>query len=138
MKVYFAFTIAGDRSTLEHAKRIVELLESMGHEVITKHFLREDVFELDRLISPQEVFHRDMKWLQQCDIFMAEVSGSSFGTGFEAGYILGSTDKKAVLFYHRERDGKISLTVRGNTHPNCTVVPYSSFGDVEEFIRKNL
>jgi hypothetical protein len=30
-----------------------------------------------------------MAWLQQCDLFIAEVSGSSFGLGFETRYLLG-------------------------------------------------
>jgi hypothetical protein len=39
MKVYFGFTVAGDRSSVEVARRLVELLESMGHEVLTRHLV---------------------------------------------------------------------------------------------------
>jgi hypothetical protein len=38
-----------------------------------------------------------MAWLQQCDLFIAEVSGSSFGLGFETGYLLGATNKRVIL-----------------------------------------
>ena len=62
---------------MEAAKRIVDLLQSIGHEVLTRHLLREDAWEGDRHLPPQEVFARDMRWLAQCDIFIAEVSGSS-------------------------------------------------------------
>jgi hypothetical protein len=34
-------------------------------------------------MTPKEVFLRDMKWIEQCDIFIADVSGSSFGLGFD-------------------------------------------------------
>ena len=135
MKIYFGFTVAGDRSSVEVARRIVSLLEAMGHDVLTKHLVRDDAWELDRLISSQDVYKRDMKWLQECDCFIAEVSGSSFGLGFETGYLLASTSKRVVLFYRRELEKKISLLITGNTHPGCTLVPYSDVEEMEMFVR---
>ena len=137
MKMYFGFTVAGDRSSLDAARRIVELLEDMGHEVLTRHLVREDAWEADRRIVPQEVYLRDMNWLEQCDLLMAEVSGSSFGLGFEIGYLLGATEKKVVLFYRRDAENKISLIITGMTHPNCTVVAYSRVEEVEAWIKNN-
>lgn len=138
MKVYFGFTVAGSRSSVEAAKKIVGILESMGHEVLTSHLLREDAWESDRRLPPQEVFARDMRWLAECDIFMAEVSGSSFGLGFETGYLLGGTLKKAILFYDRAVERKISLLIVGNTHPSCTLVPYAGLDGLEELVRSRL
>jgi 2'-deoxynucleoside 5'-phosphate N-hydrolase len=138
MKIYFGFTVAGDRSSVVAATKIVELLEELGHDVLTRHFIREDAWQADRSISPQEVYRRDMAWLQQCDLFVAEVSGSSFGLGFETGYLLGATDKKVVLFYRRAVETKISLLITGITHPNCKLVPYSQLEEVEDWIRYTL
>lgn len=138
MKVYFGFTVAGSRSSVEAAKKIVGILESMGHEVLTSHLLREDAWEVDRRLLPQEVFARDLKWLAQCDIFIAEVSGSSFGLGFEAGYLLGATPKKTLLFYDRTVERKISLLIVGNTHPNCMLVPYAGLDELEELVRSRV
>jgi len=138
MEIYFGFTVAGDRSSLETARKIVELVIQMGHEVLTRHLVEDNAWEADRLIAPQEVYLRDMNWLQQCDVFIAEVSGSSFGLGFETGYILGATAKRVVLFYRRDVETKISLLITGMAHPNCKLVPYSGFGEVETWIRSNL
>src|SRR5271155_625284 len=52
MKIYFGFTVAGDRSALETARRLVQLLEGLGHEVLTRHLVNDDAWERDRLISP--------------------------------------------------------------------------------------
>jgi len=120
------------------AARIVELLEELGHEVLTRHLIREDAWQADRSVSPQEVYRRDLNWLQQCDLFVAEVSGSSFGLGFETGYVLGATTKKVSLFYRRDVEKKISLLITGITHPNCKLVPYSDLEEVENWIRSNL
>jgi hypothetical protein len=106
MKIYFGFTVAEDRFTLDVARRVVTLLEEIGHEVLTRHLVDDDVWETDRLISPRDVCLRDMSWLQQCDVFVAEVSGSSFGLGFEPGYLLGATAKKVVLFYRLDLENK--------------------------------
>ncbi len=134
MKIYFGFTVAGDRSSVATATAVVEMLEALGHVVLTKHLVRDDAWQADRRITPQQVYERDMKWLEECDCFMAEVSGSSFGLGFETGYLLGATYKDVVLFYKREAEKKISLLITGNTHSRCTLVPYADLEDVKAFI----
>ena len=136
MKIYFGFTVAGNRSSVEAAKKILAVLQSMGHDVLTKHLVQENAWEADRRVVPQEIFARDMNWLAECDLFLAEVSGSSFGLGFETGYLLGATEKKTILFYERSVEQKISLLITGNTHRNCILVPYSRLDELEELIRK--
>ena len=138
MKVYFGFTVMGDRSTLDTARKIVHLLEELGHEVLTRHLVDEQAPAADRSLGPQAVYQRDMAWLEQCELFLAETSGSSFGVRFEAGYLLGAGQNKVILLYRRTQADKSSLLITGNTHPNCTLVPYSSFAEVETFIRANL
>ncbi len=138
MKIYLGFTVAGDRSAVMVARKIVDILVEMRHEVLTRHLVEDNAWEADRRITPKEVYLRDMKWLEQCDLFIAEVSGSSFGLGFETGYLLGATTKKVVLFYRQDVETKISLLITGITHPNCTLAPYSDFNEVEIWIRNNL
>ena len=135
MKIYLGFTVAGNRSSVEGARKILSVLQSMGHEVLTRHLLAEDAWEADRRLPPQDIFARDMAWLSQCDIFLAEVSGSSFGLGFETGYLLGATTKKTVLFYEFAAQHRISLLIVGNTHPNCVLVPYSRLDELEDLVR---
>lgn len=134
MKVYFGFTVAGDRSSIPIAREIVAFLEANGHEVLTRHLVQDNAAQLDRGVTPQHVYERDMRWLAQSDIFIAEVSGSSFGLGFEAGYVLASSSRKALLFYKRDVEDRISLLITGNTHPNCTVVPYGGFSEIEPLL----
>lgn len=136
MKIYFGFTVAGDRSSLAAARRMVELLEDLGHEVLTRHLVQDDAGESDRRIGPRDVYERDLAWLSQCDLFIGEVSGSSFGLGFEAGYLLGATEKRVVLLYRSEAEKKISLMITGNTHPRCTLASYESAEEAEAILRR--
>jgi nucleoside 2-deoxyribosyltransferase len=138
MKIYFGFTVAGDRSAIDTARKVVQLLDEQGHEVLTRHLVDENAWEADRAISAQDVYRRDMAWLDQCELFIAEVSGSSFGLGFETGYLLGATNKRVILLYRREVEQRVSLLISGNAHPNCTLAPYATFEEVEEFITANV
>ena len=138
MRIYFGFTMAGDRSSLDAARRIVGVLEEMGHEVLTRHLVSDNAYEMDRRITAQQVYERDMEWLARADILLAEVSGSSFGLGYEAGYLLGATNKRAAFFYRAEAREKISRMITGNTHPRCALVPYAETGEVEAWLRANL
>jgi hypothetical protein len=79
-----------------------------------------------------------MAWLEQCELFIAEVSGSSFGLGFETGYLLGATTKTVILLYRREAEKKVSLLITGNAHANCTLVPYADVGEIERFIAERI
>ena len=138
MKVYLGFTVAGNRSSIEAAKKILNVLQTLGHEVLTSHLVSEDAWDADRRVAPQKIFARDMAWLAQCDLFVAEVTGSSFGLGFETGYLLGATAKKTVLFFERAAEHRISLLITGNTHPNCNLVPYSGLEELEQLVRSRV
>jgi hypothetical protein len=74
------------------------------------------------------VYERDIKWLESCDVLIAEASGSSFGVGFEVGYVLGRserTDQRVALLYREDRKPQISRLIVGNAHPRCTHVCYA-------------
>jgi nucleoside 2-deoxyribosyltransferase len=138
MKIYLGFTVAGNRSSVEAAKTILGVLQSMGHEVLTSHLVQEDAWDADRRVTPQEIFARDMNWLAECDLFVAEVSGSSFGLGFETGYLLGATQKRTILFFERAAAERISLLITGNTHPNCSLVQYTQLSELEGLVRRRV
>jgi 2'-deoxynucleoside 5'-phosphate N-hydrolase len=138
MKIYLGFTVAGSRSSIEAAKKILSVLQSLGHEVLTSHLVNDDAWEADRSVAPQKIFARDMNWLGQCDLFVAEVTGSSFGLGFETGYLLGATAKKTVLFFEGGAEHRISLLITGNTHPNCVLAPYSHLEELEQLVRRHV
>jgi hypothetical protein len=79
-----------------------------------------------------------MAWLEQCDLFIAEVSGSSFGLGFETGYLLGATNKRVILLYSRDLEHRLSLLIKGNSHTNCTLKPYATIEEAESLITECL
>ena len=64
---------------------------------MTEIFLSDDIKVLQANMTDQEIFERNIKWLKECDVLVSEVSGSSFGIGYEIGYVLNGLNKKAFV-----------------------------------------
>ena len=89
MRIYLACTVRGERSGVLAGRAICERLQQLGHEVLTTHLLREDVDRVEAELTEEQVYRRDLDWLSCCDVLVAEASGSSYGVGFEVGYVIG-------------------------------------------------
>ena len=137
MTIYLACTVRGDRGGVLAGRAICERLEQHGHEVQTKHLLADNVETAESRISERDVFRRDLDWLTACDVLVAEASGSSYGVGFEVGYVLGrahASGQRVVLLYDAARRDKVSRLITGNCDPGCTTFPYQSLEELREFI----
>ena len=89
VRIYLACTVRGDRGGVLAGRIICERPERHGHHVLTTHLLEDAVDAVEAQLTERDVFLRDLEWLSQCDALIAEASGSSFGVGFEVGYVLG-------------------------------------------------
>lgn len=130
MNVYFACSITGGREFESVYREIVDALITDGHEIPTSHLAGSEVIEKERVISPGDVYTRDVNWIESCDALIAEVSEPSHGVGYEIAYAL-AADKPVLCLYQSGR--KVSKMITGNPHPDLKVEPYP---DVAEAIRK--
>src|SRR5262245_37097340 len=124
MRIYLACTVRGDRGAVGALRLLVERLEHDGHIVLTKHLLDDGVETAEAALTERAVYERDIAWLDGCDVLIADASGSSYGVGFEVGYVLGRADRtpqRVVLLYRADRVNQISRLVAGNSHARCTV-----------------
>ena len=127
----------GDRGAVGAARALAESLECKGHTILTRHLLDDDVEGVEASLTERAVFERDMGWLESADILIAEASGSSYGVGFEVGYVLGRsqvTGQRVLLLYDAARRSLVSRLIAGNVHPNCTTYPYRDAGDLLRFV----
>ncbi len=141
MKVYLACTVRGDRGGVEAGRAIAARLQQLGHEVLTTHLLADDVDAAESALTENDVFRRDIAWLSICDVLVAEASGSSYGVGFEVGYVLGraqATGQRVVLLHDVARRDKVSRLITGNCDAACTTFGYSSVEDLTAFIDRTL
>ena len=119
--------------------------------MLTWHLLADDVEAAESRLSEEDVYRRDLDWLSRCDVLVAEASGSSYGVGFEVGYILGRAHRQAhgatsgpnraaasgrrvVLLYDTARRANVSRLITGNRDAQCTTFCYSSIEELLAFI----
>lgn len=141
MKIYLACTVRGDRGGVAAGRALVSRLQERGHDVLTTHLLDDDVEAAEGTLSEADVFRRDIAWLSTCDVLVAEASGSSYGVGFEVGYVLGRADRTGqtvlLVYDYARRDG-VSRLISGNCDPRCTTFAYRSIDDLLSFIDRAL
>lgn len=132
MKIYFAGSIRGGREDKELYAEIINLLKKYG-EVLTEHIGDKTLSELGE-DGPDDyyIFERDMEWLKQADIIVAEVTTPSLGIGYELGKA--KEMKIPVLcLYRKNANKKLSAMISGNRY--FQVVEYSDLKNVEEVLQ---
>lgn len=137
MKIYLACTVRGDRSAVACTRALADALDAMGHTILTRHLLADDPDADEASLTERAVFERDVRLLESADVLVAEASGSSYGVGFEVGYVIGrsaSTGQRVLLLYDAARRDKVSRLIIGNTHPACTTYPYRDADDLVRFV----
>ena len=141
MKIYLACTVRGDSGGVLAGRAICQRLQHHGHEVLTTHLLADNVETAEAALTERDVFGRDLEWLNACDVLVAEASGSSYGVGFEVGYVIGrakSSGQRVVLLYDVARRDRVSRLITGNDDPSCTTFGYATLDELSAFIDQTL
>ena len=110
MKIYFSCSIRGVRHDPETPQLLIDHLKGHG-EVLTEH-IGKVTEEFEAGISEVEIFKRDVAWLEETDVVIAEVTGPSLGVGYEIG--IAETLGKPILCLYEETEKKISAMILGN------------------------
>ena len=141
MRIYLACTVRGERGGVLAGRAICARLEAHGHEVLTTHLLADDIESAESALTEEQVYRRDLEWLSQCDVLVAEASGSSYGVGFEVGYVLGrarGTGQRVLLVYDEARRHAVSRLITGNRDQACTTFGYRTLEELTFFIDREL
>jgi nucleoside 2-deoxyribosyltransferase len=83
MTIYFSGSISGGRADVGLYRRIVDALEADGHHVLAGSVAAEHITDGGDPLDPRFIFERDMNWIEQADVLVAEVSTPSTGVGYE-------------------------------------------------------
>ena len=121
MNIYFACSITGGREFERVYQALTAALLADGNEIPTAHLADASVSELEAVVSPGDVYERDVNWIRGADALLAEVSIPSHGVGYEIGFAL-AAGKPVLCLYHEGR--RVSKMITGNPHPRLTVKPY--------------
>ncbi|XP_012771021.1 5-hydroxymethyl-dUMP N-hydrolase isoform X1 [Maylandia zebra] len=152
MKVYFCGSIRGGRDDVHVYRRIVHALQSYG-TVLTEHvssaelsdrgqrshtensYAHTNKGENNAASGDQAIHNRDLDWLHQSDVVVAEVTQPSLGVGYELGRAVDM--KKKIFCLFRPSSGRIlSAMIRGATDVENFVVRDYSEDEVEKVLEQ--
>ncbi|MCK5793648.1 MAG: nucleoside 2-deoxyribosyltransferase [Anaerolineales bacterium] len=135
MKIYFACSISGGRKDEKTYQYLVQVLTGMGIDIPTAHIAETGVEEVDAREKPGDIYNRDVSWIRESDLLIAEVSTPSHGVGYEIGYAL-DLEKPVLCLY--KKGVVVSKMITGNPHPLLTVIDYENNTKAEEILRTYL
>ena len=135
MNIYFACSITGGREFEAVYQDLAAAMLADGHEVPTAHLAASSVVELESIVSPGEVYQRDVSWIENADALIAEVSVPSHGVGYEIGYAL-NAGKRVLCLSQQGR--KLSKMVTGNPDANLLVRTYRDNQEAIALVRSFL
>lgn len=129
MKIYFAGSIRGGRDDKEIYFSIIKELQKYG-TVLTEHVGDPNLRVTGEEISESEIYTRDMVWLKECDVVVAEVTTASLGVGYELGQA--EAFGKNILCLYREVSGRsLSAMISGNLY--FKLYKYNNLNDLGKY-----
>jgi len=131
MKIYFSGSISGGRAHEAIYQHLVAHLQAQGHDVLSAHVADPVALEREKELLPRAVFERDVKWVEACEVMIAEVSTPSLGVGYEYGLAV-QLGKPVLCLY--QSGLRMSKMITGNPAPNLTVATYSSEAVLDELL----
>ena len=132
MKIYFAGSIRGGRDDQELYASAIAELQAYG-TVLTEHLGSPSLTAQGESTGDAFIFERDMEWVRESDVVVAEVSTPSLGVGYEIGQAqaLG----KPVLCLHRPQEGKrLSAMLSGNSY--VVIREYQTIEDIQVLFKE--
>jgi len=132
MKIYFAGSIRAGRGDKDTYFKIIEYLKKYG-QVLTEHVGDGNLTDSgEKNISGEEIYKRDMSWLKEADVFVAEISTPSLGVGYETAKAE-ERGKRILCLCRKPEDGKkISNIMKGNK--NIILKEYNDLDEVFQCI----
>jgi len=113
MNIYFCGSIRGGRGLASTYAEMIALLGSYGR-VLTEHLGSDEVIEAkDRVLSDKEIHDRDLQWIVESDLLVAEVTVPSLGVGYEIGRAI-EMGKPVLCLFKQGSEYTISAMIAGS------------------------
>src|SRR6056297_285995 len=131
MKIYFAGSIRGGRDDIDYYREIINHLKNFG-KVLTEHIGDNNSIAKDaQNLSDKKIHSRDLKWLLEAEVLIAEVTNPSLGVGYEIGRAV--EHKKSILcLYRNDGDRPLSAMIAGCD--NLVFKNYSTLAEARQII----
>ncbi len=127
MKIYFGGSITGGRQESHNYSQIIKMLSKYGN-VLTEHVGKKELSDMgEDGITHENVYERDIRWLKESDLLVADVTVPSLGVGYEIGKAE-EYGKPILCLRHRNNERALSKMVSGNK--NIRLIEYDGVGEL--------
>ena len=134
MRIYFAGSIRGGCDDWRIYADIIALLREYG-TVVTEHVGDANVTLGGENAPDRDIHDRDIAWLRDADVLVAEVTVPSLGVGYEIGRSV-QWGKRIVCLYRPGEGRKLSGMIAGC--PSFTVHEYSGIDELPPIFDREL
>ena len=111
--IYFCGSIRGGRQLASTYGKIIEMLKEQG-KVLTEHVgLPSGAGNIDWGLTGKEIHDRDMQWIMDSDVIIAEVTIPSLGVGYEIGRSV-EMNKPILCLYNTSYGMPLSAMISGS------------------------
>ncbi|MEK6375668.1 MAG: nucleoside 2-deoxyribosyltransferase [Acidobacteriota bacterium] len=128
MTIYFAGAITGGRGDVEHYRAIVEALEADGYRVLAGAVTAEHVGPSGEALDACAIFERDVAWLAEADVLVAEVSTPSTGVGYEVATMRYRYGRPVICLYRPAYTARCTAMVAGDR--DIELIEYRDLDDL--------
>ena len=127
-RIYFSASISGGRDDAPRYAALISALSLRG-SVLTEHIGSPDLSDGGQDgPGDAEIYARDIEWLDEADVVIAEVTTPSLGVGYEVARAA-ELGKPIVCLFRPETGRRLSAMIRGN--PAVRVLEYEAEDDPE-------
>lgn len=114
MKIYFAASIRGGRDDVKIYKQLIDFL-NQDNQVLTEHIGDYSLSVAGQnQLDDKYIRDRDINWLKEADLVVAETSNPSLGVGYELGYA--EKLHKPVVILHNSTKSQLSAMINGTDY----------------------
>lgn len=126
MKIYFAWSIRWWRHDKDLYMEMIAYISQYG-QVLTEHIWDVTLSEMwEQWPSENYIYQRDVSWIEECDIVIAEVTTPSLGVWYEIAYAE-SLWKPIYCFYRVQEWKRLSAMLTWNSKLN--IIEYTAYDD---------
>ena len=113
MKIYFCGSIRGGRQLAITYEKLIAMLGGYG-KVLTEHLGSNEIIEQkDRILTDKEIHDRDLQWVRESDVVVADVTVPSLGVGYEIGRAI-EMGKPLLCLFNTSSKFTLSAMIAGS------------------------
>lgn len=131
MKIYFAGSIRGGREKQQDYFEIINYCKNFG-KVLTEHIGNDNIANTGEQNSNEDIYLRDINWIKDSEIIIADVTIASLGVGYEIAFAE-KLGKNILCIFDKKINSNISAMIYGNSNLYCQ--GYNNLDDAKVIIK---